>query len=128
MLALDHPPPPKRVGGLYVSPIVTGSAYLHCVGTTVPAHEVAYRVLEVSVVEPVELGQLVPQVLRTNAFPACAIRLLLEPETTGASRDQRCGDEHPPVRQQPLHHCHDESHARNNCDGEQYRIGPFGLP
>lgn len=61
VLALNHPASAVGVGSFDVGAVVSGAADLDGIRAAVAVHQIAYRVLEVAVVQLVEAGHRVAQ-------------------------------------------------------------------
>lgn len=132
VLALDHPAPPERVGGLDVGAVVTASADLPGVRAAVAAHQITNGVLELGAVEAVEVLDRRPQALCANSFPTRGFLPPVQPERTGGRRDPQPQKDDPGVRGQPRHQRHDQAHGhqRHACEepGVDLALGPATAP
>lgn len=95
VFALDDPAAAEGVGGFHVCPVVSGAADLDGVLAAVAEHQVAYRVLELAVVQPVQTLQRIPQPLHLG-LPLPLLCTEPEPEEgagTGPGRQQGDGQD-----------------------------------
>lgn len=117
MFALDHPAPPLGVGGVHIGAHIPTAADADRVAAAVTAHQVSHRVLEAGVVQGVQLGQSVPQALRTDRFPPRPLLSLVEPAAAGQHREHADGGQDPPVSLQPV----DDGHHQGRRSGPRLR-------